>query len=49
VSAARGFWRVEQTLLGGGRGSSVFQQRMEFQEVMRGRFQAVLGRATAGG
>jgi uncharacterized protein YbcI len=41
-----GFSRVEQTLLEGGRGSSVIQQRMEFQEVMRGRFQAVIERAT---
>jgi uncharacterized protein YbcI len=41
-----GFSRVEQTLLEGGRGSSVIQQRMEFQEVMRGRFRAVIERAT---
>ena len=41
-----GFSRVEQTLLEGGRGSSVIQQRMEFQELMRGRFQAVIERAT---
>jgi uncharacterized protein YbcI len=33
-----GFSRVEQTLLEGGRGTAVIQQRMEFQEVMRGRF-----------
>jgi len=32
-----GFTRVEQTLLAGGRGSSVIQQRMEFQELMRDR------------
>ena len=31
-----GFSRVEQTLLNGGRGHAVIQQRMEFQEVMRG-------------
>ena len=41
-----GFSRVEQTLLGGGRGSSVIQQRMEFQEVMRERFQVVIERVT---
>ena len=33
-----GFTRVEQTLLDGGRGHAVIQQRMEFQEVMRDRF-----------
>jgi uncharacterized protein YbcI len=41
-----GFSRVERTLLEGGRGSSVIQQRMEFQEVMRERFRAVIERAT---
>ena len=41
-----GFTRVEQTLLEGGRGSSVIQQRMEFQELMRERFQAVIAQAT---
>ena len=41
-----GFSRVEQTLLEGGRGSSVIQQRMEFQELMRGRFEAVIEHAT---
>ena len=41
-----GFSRVEQTLLEGGRGTSVIQQRMEFQEVMRERFQEVIKRAT---
>lgn len=41
-----GFSRVEQTLLEGGRGSSVIQQRMEFQELMRGRFEEVIERAT---
>ena len=30
-----GFSRVEQTLLEGGRGAAVIQQRMEFQELMR--------------
>jgi uncharacterized protein YbcI len=33
-----GFSRVEETLLEGGRGPAVIQQRMEFQEVMRERF-----------
>jgi uncharacterized protein YbcI len=37
---------VEQTLLEGGRGSSVIQQRMEFQELMRQRFEAVIEKAT---
>ena len=37
-----GFTRVEQTLLEGGRGDSVIQQRMEFQELMRERFVAVI-------
>ena len=41
-----GFTRVEQTLLEGGRGSSVIQQRMEFQELMRPRFEAVVESAT---
>jgi uncharacterized protein YbcI len=41
-----GFTRVEQTLLAGGRGSSVIQQRMEFQELMRERFTAVIEGAT---
>jgi uncharacterized protein YbcI len=41
-----GFSRVEQTLLEGGRGSSVIQQRMEFQELMRERFTAVIQEAT---
>ena len=41
-----GYTRVEQTLLEGGRGSSVIQQRMEFQELMRKRFEAVIERAT---
>ena len=41
-----GFSRVERTLLEGGRGSSVIQQRMEFQELMRERFRAVVERAT---
>jgi uncharacterized protein YbcI len=41
-----GFTRVEQTLLDGGRGHAVIQQRMEFQEVMRERFEAVIEEAT---
>ena len=41
-----GFSRVEQTLLEGGRGHAVIQQRMEFQEVMRGRFAEVIEGAT---
>ena len=41
-----GFSRVEQTLLDGGRGPAVIRQRMEFQEVMRHRFNEVVERAT---
>jgi len=41
-----GFSRVEQTLLDGGRGEAVIQQRMEFQEVMRQRFEEVIESAT---
>jgi uncharacterized protein YbcI len=41
-----GFTRVEQTLLEGGRTTAVIQQRMEFQEVMRDRFVAVIEKAT---
>lgn len=41
-----GFSRVEQTLLEGGRGSTVIQQRMEFQDLMRDRFEAVIEHAT---
>jgi uncharacterized protein YbcI len=41
-----GFSRVEQTLLDGGRGPAVIQQRMEFQEVMRDRFAGVIQDAT---
>jgi uncharacterized protein YbcI len=41
-----GFSRVEQTLLEGGRGASVIQQRMEFQELMRKRFEGVVEDAT---
>jgi uncharacterized protein YbcI len=41
-----GFSRVEETLLDGGRGDAVIQQRMEFQEVMRERFAGVVEDAT---
>jgi len=41
-----GFSQVEQTLLEGGRGAAVIQQRMEFQDLMRDRFEAVIQRAT---
>jgi uncharacterized protein YbcI len=41
-----GFSRVEETLLDGGRGAAVIEQRMEFQEVMRHRFEEVIERAT---
>jgi uncharacterized protein YbcI len=41
-----GFTRVEQTLLEGGRGASVIQQRVDFQDVMRQRFEAVIEAAT---
>jgi uncharacterized protein YbcI len=41
-----GFSRVEQTLLEGGRGAVVIQQRLEFQELMRERFEAVISEAT---
>ncbi|HEY5144379.1 MAG TPA: Na-translocating system protein MpsC family protein [Solirubrobacteraceae bacterium] len=41
-----GFSRVEQTLFEGGRGASVIQQRMDFQDLMRGRFEDVISRAT---
>ena len=41
-----GFSRVEETLLDGGRGLAVIQQRMEFQEVMRDRFAGVIQDAT---
>ncbi|MHB1536892.1 MAG: Na-translocating system protein MpsC family protein [Solirubrobacteraceae bacterium] len=41
-----GFSRVERTLLDGGRGLAVIQQRMEFQELMRERFEEVIERVT---
>ena len=41
-----GFSTVERTLLEGGRGAAVIQQRMEFQDLMRDRFEAVIQAAT---
>ena len=41
-----GFSRVEQTLLEGGRGEAVIEQRMEFQNLMRERFEEVIEGAT---
>ena len=41
-----GFTRVEQTLWDGGRGASVIRQRMQFQELMRERFEQVIEDAT---
>jgi uncharacterized protein YbcI len=41
-----GYTQVEQTLREGGRGSAVIEQRMQFQELMRERFEAVIERAT---
>ena len=41
-----GFSKVEETLLEGGRGQAVIQQRMEFQEIMRDRFTGVVAEAT---
>ena len=41
-----GFTRVEETLLDGGRGAAVIEQRMEFQELMRKRFEEVVENAT---
>jgi uncharacterized protein YbcI len=41
-----GFTRVEQTLLDGGRGESVIEQRMQFQGLMRERFEEVVEAAT---
>jgi uncharacterized protein YbcI len=41
-----GFTAVEHTLLEGGRGEAVIEQRMAFQEVMRQRFEAVVEHAT---
>ena len=41
-----GFTRVEQTLLDGGRGPAVIEQRREFQQLMRRRFEEVVEKAT---
>jgi uncharacterized protein YbcI len=41
-----GYSRVEQTLRDGGRGEAVIAQRMEFQELMRHRFEDVIRAAT---
>jgi uncharacterized protein YbcI len=41
-----GYTQVEQTLRDGGRGSAVIEQRMQFQELMRERFEAVIESAT---
>src|ERR1700731_766142 len=41
-----GFSRVEETLLEGGRTAAVIRQRLEFQELMRERFEAVIEEAT---
>ena len=43
------FRTVEQTLLEGGRGDAVSRQRVQFQEVMRERFVAVVENATGRG
>ena len=42
-----GFTRVEQTLLEAGRGPAVIRQRMEFQDLMQERFEAVIESATS--
>lgn len=41
-----GFTRVEETLLEGGQGSAVVQQRIAFQQVMRPRFEELIKRVT---
>jgi uncharacterized protein YbcI len=41
-----GFSRVEETLLAGGRGAAVIDQRMAFQDLMRHRFEQVIADAT---
>ena len=41
-----GFTPVEQTLLEAGRRAAVISQRMEFQEIMHERFEAVIEAAT---
>jgi uncharacterized protein YbcI len=40
-----GFTKVEQTLRDGGRGEAVVQQRMQFQQLMRERFEEVIEEA----
>jgi uncharacterized protein YbcI len=40
-----GFTKVEQTLRDGGRGDAVVQQRMQFQQLMRERFEEVIEEA----
>jgi uncharacterized protein YbcI len=40
-----GYSRVEQTLLDGGRGNAVIEQRMQFQDMMREQFEGVVERA----
>ena len=41
-----GYSRVEQTLLDGGRGDAVIEQRIQFQDMMRDRFEAAVEDAT---
>ena len=41
-----GFSRVEETLLEGGRGAAVIEQRIQFQDLMRKRFEEVIEQAT---
>ena len=41
-----GYTQVEQTLRDGGRGPAVIEQRMQFQELMRERFETVIEKAT---
>jgi uncharacterized protein YbcI len=41
-----GYSRVEQTLLDGGRGTAVIEQRMQFQDLMREQFEGVVEGAT---
>jgi uncharacterized protein YbcI len=41
-----GFTRVEETLLGGGHGDAVNNQRLAFQEVMRPRFEEMIYEVT---
>jgi uncharacterized protein YbcI len=41
-----GYSRVEQTLLDGGRGTAVIEQRMQFQDLMREQFEGVVESAT---